>query len=575
MVQRIPDLNRVRFLVRGANGILYAASASQVWCIQMIDITIQREQLLREKKFQLALKLTNISKETTQDKADKVKEIQTLYAYDLFHKKEFRSSMREFFKLGTDPYDVIGLFPELVKENLNSSLEDQDLEQGYLALIDYLTECRQKLKMENVSGSKTQNVKALLSIIDTTLLKCYLQTNDSYVASVLRLNNCNLEESEKVLKKHRKFEELIILYQTKKQHRSALLLLQSQAEVLGSSLHGYDRTIQYLQHLDKTNIDLIFEFSGWVLENHPDEGLKIYTEDGLPEVEDLPRYTVLDMLLQKHKNLVIPYLETIINGPWQETNPQFHNILIKQYKDKVLTLKGADKQKQINGQYESHKRKLVDFLKSSKHYHAETVLKEFPTTDLFEERAIILTKLKKYGQALTIYLQILGDTDRAILYCREIYNEQDPSTQGVYTNFVKLLLNPPKQSPYNDVPLHARCLQPDIETVIDVIEKHADKVDPEDILRLMPNDILLLRLKKFFEQAMHHCLENKRRIQALKGLYYAQHLQLQEQRIKAESHFFKLTELSTCATCKKKFSNQSAFVKLADGSVAHYSCQKN
>lgn len=55
----------------------------------------------------------------------------------------------------------------------------------------------------------------MLSIIDTTLLKCYLETNDSFVASLIRLNNCHLEESEKILKSYKKFGELIILYQTK------------------------------------------------------------------------------------------------------------------------------------------------------------------------------------------------------------------------------------------------------------------------------------------------------------------------------------------------------------------------
>lgn len=543
----------------------------------MIDITIQREQLLQEKKFQLALKLTNISKETSQDKADKINQIQTLYAYDLFHKKEFRDSMREFLKLETDPYEVIGLFPELLKDNVDPLLDDKDLENGYLALIDYLTESRQKMKNEYAKGLKTQNPKHILSIIDTTLLKCYLQTNDSFVASVIRLNNCNLEESEKVLKKYRKYEELIILYETKKQHRLALLLLQSQAETEGSSLYGFNRTIQYLQHLDKSNIDLIFEFADPILQKHPEEGLNIFTEDGFPEVEGLPRYTVLDMLLQKHKDLVIPYLEKIIDGPWHETNQQFHNILIKQYKEKILTLKSqqSNQQKLSNRTYDNYKKKLINFLKASDHYNAETVLKEFPTTDLFEERALILTKLKKYGQSLTIYLQVLGETQRAIDYCQEIYNESDPNTHGVYMILVKLLLNPPKQSPYNDVPLHARCSQPDIETAIDVIEKHADKVDAEEIIKLMPSTIPLYRLKNFLEASMHFCLEKKRRVQALKGLYYAVNLQLQEQRIQLESRHFNLTELSTCASCKKKFSNQSAFLRLPDGTVEHYSCQKH
>ena len=44
----------------------------------------------------------------------------------------------------------------------------------------------------------------------------------------------------------------------------------------------------YLQHLGPDYIDLILEFSGWVLEQDSEEGLTIFTED-LPEVDALPR----------------------------------------------------------------------------------------------------------------------------------------------------------------------------------------------------------------------------------------------------------------------------------------------
>lgn len=54
-------------------------------------------------------------------------------------------------------------------------------------------------------------------------------------------------------------------------------------------------------------MELIFQFAGWVLEEHPNDGLSIFIED-IQEVEGLPRPKVLDYLLRLHKNLVIPYL---------------------------------------------------------------------------------------------------------------------------------------------------------------------------------------------------------------------------------------------------------------------------
>ena len=143
-------------------------------------------------------------------------------------------------------------------------LQGRDLEQAVLALIKYLTEVRNNLMSQNIkNGSTTAMIdvsstlrsrRQLLQIVDTTLLKCYLLTNDALVASLLRLrdNNCHLEESERALKRHHKHAELIILYQTRGLHRQALELLKKHAtstEEIGSPLANHDRTVQYLQHL--------------------------------------------------------------------------------------------------------------------------------------------------------------------------------------------------------------------------------------------------------------------------------------------------------------------------------------
>lgn len=100
--------------------------------------------------------------------------------------------MREFIKLETDPCDVIRLFPNLfpkdsVATKLNQSslaksnlpvLDGKDLEVALLALIEYLTDVRfNLLRQMQITDQKSQskNSNYLLSIIETTLLKCYLQ----------------------------------------------------------------------------------------------------------------------------------------------------------------------------------------------------------------------------------------------------------------------------------------------------------------------------------------------------------------------------------------------------------------
>lgn len=198
---------------------------------------------------------------------------------------------------------------------------------------------------------------------------------------------------------------------------------------------------------------------------------------------------------------------------------------------------------------------------------------DFPYVDLFEARATILGRLGKHEKVLAIFVQILGDFDKAIEYCDQMYDADDPKSCDVYVTLIKTILTPPTSPPYSDVVLHPRCLKPDVETVLAIMETNATKINPCAVLQILPDDIPLQSIKNFLEIALNHHLEKKRKTQILKGLFYAEHLQTHEQKIHYESKLFLVTELSVCPVCKKKFSYQSAFVRTAEGNIVHYSCQ--
>lgn len=61
--------------------------------------------------------------------------------------------MKEFLKLGTDAYDVIRLFPDLLPQQQGGEvpesardMTEKELEDSLLALIDYLVEKRSRLQ---------------------------------------------------------------------------------------------------------------------------------------------------------------------------------------------------------------------------------------------------------------------------------------------------------------------------------------------------------------------------------------------------------------------------------------------
>lgn len=356
MIQNM-QLNKARLICQGS-GVMYVASQSNLWRLQPMPASQQIRDLLQNKQFELALKLAEQADEPAQEREKRVRNINNLYAFQLFCQHRFEDSLQLFAKLGTDPSHVIGLYPNLLPQDYRSrleypervpELEGQDMERGLLALIEYLTQKRIDISKEEevvstaiVEGNTTiRSKKQLSQIIDTTLLKCYLQTNDALVAPLLRLkdNNCHVDESERVLRKKEKFSELIILYEKKGLHQKALNLLMKQAVRPDSPLKGHERTVQYLQHLGAEHLDLIFEYAEWVLKKHPEDGLKIFTED-TQEIESLPRGRVLDYLEKINSSLAIPYLEHIVMH-YGDTTAEFHNRLVLLLRDQVQTLRDS------------------------------------------------------------------------------------------------------------------------------------------------------------------------------------------------------------------------------------------
>lgn len=200
----------------------------------------------------------------------------------------------------------------------------------------------------------------------------------------LKDNHCHIDETERALIKHKKFNELIILYQTKGNHRKVYFLNCSiptpgtlyiglicifQALETLLKQNDTDGVIEYLQKLGREEMDLILEFAKYIFEENPEKGLKIFTED-LQEVDQLSRPRVFDFISKNFPRSKIGYLEHIINV-WDEKNSLFHNALVNEYLDKYMEETEP-----------SLKTKFLEtlrlFLQKSQYYSPEIVLVHFP-----------------------------------------------------------------------------------------------------------------------------------------------------------------------------------------------------
>lgn len=447
---------KIKQIVKCGNkrGNLFVCTSTDVLCLSAIPGKEQIPLLIREGHFELALELAQSTGDGKQE--DVVKQIENLHAFDLFCRKEFKEAMNMFSRLDTDPPLVIGLLPDLLPDETRKNLEypnrpptldSFELKSALTALIDYLLQIRRKLSsLHSLNSSLDDEGKRkrhqLWQIVDTTLVKCYLQTSDALVASLLRLpdNQCHLEETEKALNKYSKFNELIILYHNKKLHKKALEMLREQSKRPNSPFSGHERTVHYLQQLGPEYIDLILQFSEWIVRQYPDDGFRIFTEDVSEETERLPRDKVLSFLERINPDLAIPYLEHVIHV-WKDSTATFHNKLIHKYKEMVAKLLvpyvgalGSARPALAGhepGNLGEFRKKLLHFLVSSDSYSTELLPGHLIQDGLWDELAIVMGKMGDHQEALSIYVNKLQDLKKAEDYCERVYDRSHPRNREV------------------------------------------------------------------------------------------------------------------------------------------------
>lgn len=407
------------------------------------------------------------------------------------------------------------------------------------------------------------------------------------IAPLLRLkdNNCHIEECERVLAKAKKVNELVLLYQSKGTHKKALDLLLRQADQPSSSLAGPKKSVDYLQRMGADHINLILDYSKWVLKKHPDEGIKIFTVD-TPEVEGLPRDRVIAHLEVIAPQLVVQYLEHIIFD-WKESQPEFHNKLINHYKDQILPLlreylislpEGEPKKKAGKeiGTLGDLRTRLLFFLESSSSYQPYKLLRFFPQDSLFEERALLLGRAGRHDEAIAIYIYVLKDIKMAEQYCRRQYEKNKDENRNVYLSLVKMYLKPQdlpslglSHSAFSDCDM-----EPKVEEALAVLNEHNQKIDVIQALELVPACTEVKEIRAFLMSVLQEKMQHQRKNLVLKSLLYAEHLQVHEQRVFYQSKKCVITEERACRVCHKRIGT-SAFAMYPNGVIVHYYCCKD
>ncbi|KAJ3447642.1 cnh domain containing [Anaeramoeba flamelloides] len=587
LVQNIEIPVARSFCIGEKNNVNFAYTFNKegIWRLNEIPLLVQVDMLCYEHNYEEALQLCQLVDTLDEiNKKAKFKTIKIDYAFYLFTQRKFGQAMEFFREVDCDPRIALSLFPSLVPPEVykglttpiveNKELNENEQQDAILSLIDYLLQTRNSREIK-----KKKNSLEILKVIDTVLVKSYMQTNVSYVAPFLRIPNwCDLEECEKIFTERELETELIELYKTNGKHEKALILVEKKSKKTG------DITIfvEYLCSLGRDHLELIFEYSKKLNQIDPNQCLKVFTYETNDEEElmdnqipsrDLPRFLVKNFLQESLPNLIIPYLEYVIFQK-NDSTPDFHNDLLLFYYGQTKSIQDllknslSDEEKKNKLQVSKQKyiEKIKNFTKSSKYYLPQKMLDRFPEDDFYEERAIFFSRVGKHEMALNIYVNKLNNLEKAEKYCIEQYRK-DGKTQDIFLILIKKILNshPNKNKNKN---------QAIINSVIKIINKHFTKINPLKVIQILPKDLNLSEILVYLKLIIQNNTEIKRRLTITKNLQKSAHLNLRAKITKKSKKCICIDQNVLCQVCGKRIGD-SIIGLFPNGVYTHMSCIQN
>lgn len=271
------------------------------------------------------------------------------------------------------------------------------------------------LKRDNDTSDTALEAKLCetFRLVDTTLFRAYMFSQPSLAGPLFRIPNfCDPVVVKEKLIEHDRYNELIDFLYGKKMHKEALELLvkfgaAKKPDESAPSLHGPNRTIQYLQNLPPSEIDLILANVGWTLKANTEYAMEIFTGD-TENAETLPRDKVVEFLHEQDESLEREYLEHIVNE-LDEVNPDFHNRLVDLYIDTLKSMKKSD-------EWDTIMEKFVKYLRDYRHiYGLGKAFGAIPRDDasFYEAQAVVLSNMGQHKQALEIYVFKMKDYAKA------------------------------------------------------------------------------------------------------------------------------------------------------------------
>ncbi|KAI8913372.1 hypothetical protein EDD86DRAFT_200415 [Gorgonomyces haynaldii] len=512
------------------------ANDQSLWRLLPVDFDDQIDDLLLKNRFDDATQfIEELDFESEQDKQHNIIKVKGMYAQFLFKiERKFEKAIEILEDLNASPLDVLDLYPDLEEIQEREALYALSL---YLArertrLSKYRnkqTQRRVSISYADISDQPMLSDALYLSeLVDTTLLRVYVQMQSPLLGSLLRVENyCHKETCEQELKKHSKIKELLDFYKTRGLHQQALEYLKLDTR----------QTIQYLVPFDiDSNLELVFEYSKKCFEE-TSEALDIFTENQIGQQSRVPIFEFLDQL---KPDLAKQYLEYLVFELHDETL-EINNVLLFRYLDAYKESSRAQD-------------KLISFIHENTFYDHETALERLPKDDLLEERAYVLSLLNRHKEALEILVSLCAFA-KAEHYCEQHHSLESAESKRVYDDLLSIYVAKDR----------------DLEDNLHFMNKYGRFLDCIQSLNYLPQSVHLSQVKPFLIKSINNIGSQNKEQEILLNILRTLVLVSKGNLFVKQKTSVALDEDSMCAICLKRISS-TIFTLLSDGKICHTYC---
>ncbi|KAL3309060.1 hypothetical protein Ciccas_012400, partial [Cichlidogyrus casuarinus] len=228
--------------------------------------------------------------------------------------------------------------------------------------------------------------------------------------------------------------------------------------------------------------------------------------------------------------------------------------------------------------------RLVQFLALDRaNYDGEAVLKKLPFDAMFEERALVLSHMNLHKKALSIWMNVFNDWDKALQICdlifqRSLVGEEGsrPISESVYHILIRLVMeefDPTSLGIAWQAQQKVESQNDKIERVMQVLNRYGDRVDALEVLKNLPDNIPLCKLRHFFHRTM---VKQGADLNQMVILLHATRTEVKNSRRSVEQGLrqsFVIDINSRCSKCRNPIGNSAIVRYPITGDILHYGCQ--